>query len=112
MSCIQNVVMPLNTSLSSAVDWQSKAMAFNPFIGWTQAELELELRRAQDDFAAGASVSSSSAGDTTGSYRGELSAKRRIELILKALYLLDPATYPLDQIVSIDRTVFKQPSSW
>ncbi len=86
-------------------------MAFNPFVGWTQAELEVELRSAQEELAAGASIGEVSAGDTSTRFDRQLSIERRIQQLYIALNALDSATYPLSSIVQPDRArvVFHRP---
>jgi len=79
-------------------------MALNYFIGWTQSELELELRAAQEDLAAGKATISAGAGDANTASRIEKSCEERIRMILQALNKLDPDTYPLDQITPISET--------
>ena len=67
-------------------------MAFNPFIGWSQEELEAALSDAQDDYAAGKTLTSIGAGDSSSSKLVQSSPMARIEAICKALYALDPVT--------------------
>lgn len=85
-------------------------MAFNPFIGWSQQELEAELRRAQEDYAAGASIESAGSGDVNSRNRQEASAVQRIEQLYRALSAIDPEKYPAAQIARIKSTriVFAQ----
>lgn len=84
-------------------------MAFNPYIGWTQAQLETELRSAQEELARGAAIVSAGAGDVSSSFQVQSSVERRIELLYRALYLLAPLTYPLASITRRDRTT---PAYW
>jgi len=79
-------------------------MAINYFIGWEQEDLERELRAAQEDLAAGKSMIQSSAGDAEGRFMREASITERIKALLKALNVVDPATYPIDQISAITVT--------
>jgi hypothetical protein len=85
-------------------------MAFNPFIGWSQQDLERELRRAQEDYAAGASVESAGSGDVNSRSRIDASPLQRIRQIYAALYALDPEKYPAAAIRPITQTriVFSQ----
>lgn len=85
-------------------------MAFNPFLGWSQQELETELRRAQEDYAAGASLESTGSGDLQSRNRIETSAVKRIEQLYRALSALDPERYPASQIArtTSTRIVFAQ----
>jgi len=78
-------------------------MAFNPFIGWTQADLETQLRAAQEELAAGKMLTSNSVGDTSFTAEREGSIIKRIEQIYRALNVLDSDTYPLASIVSPNR---------
>lgn len=79
-------------------------MALNYFIGWSVEELEAELRLAQEDLAAGKATISAGAGDANTASRVDKSAEARIEMILKALNLLDPERYPSASITRITRT--------
>lgn len=83
---------------------------FNPFIGWSQADLEAELRTAQQDYLAGTQITSVGAGDTNVSSQTQHGILTRIRMIYYALYLLAPATYPIASIIPIDRTVFQAPT--
>ncbi len=76
----------------------------NPFIGWTQTQLETALRDAQDDLAAGKTITGAGAGDTRFDNQVSLDPQKRIELLLRALNLLDPVTYPASQITRVTRT--------
>lgn len=69
-------------------------MAFNPFIGRDQSWLETQLELAQNDFAAGKTMTAVNAGDTGNSKQVQMSPQQRIEYLLAALSILDPATYP------------------
>ena len=84
-------------------------MAVNYFVGWTQTELEAELRRAQAELGAGASVGSVGAGDTQAQFSKEHSAKERIEMLLKALNALDPTTYPAESVFGESQTLYYHP---
>ena len=79
-------------------------MAFNPFIGWTQTDLETELRRAQEDYAAGKTINSNRSGDVAKTEQIEASALTRIRQILLALNALDPVAYPIEKIAPANRT--------
>lgn len=78
-------------------------MAINYFIGWSVDELRTELRAAQEDLAAGKSITRSGAGEASFENQVEKSIESRIQLLLQALNKLDPATYPIDQVTAIDR---------
>lgn len=79
-------------------------MAINYFIGWSQKDLEAELRSAQEDLAAGSSTIQAGAGDATQQSRVEKSIEERIRMILASLNKLDPDRYPLGQITALTQT--------
>jgi len=79
-------------------------MAINYFIGWSVADLEAELRLAQEELAAGRASIQSGAGDANTQMRVEKTCEARIEMILKALNFLDPEKYPTAQITRITMT--------
>ena len=79
-------------------------MAINYFIGWSVADLEGELRIAQEDLAAGKATTASGAGDASTQMLVQKQAEARIEMLLKALSLLDPEKYPSDSITRITST--------
>lgn len=78
----------------------------NYFIGWTQADLEAELRSIQEDMAAGNQVVSVGAGDTNVSTQTQLGLWERWKRVYYALFLLDSTTYPFSNLEVNDRTVF------
>jgi hypothetical protein len=63
-----------------------------------------DLAAAQDDLAAGKTISSSGVGETRKTERVELSVRERIRQILYALNRIDPITFPIGQIAP-DRSV-------
>jgi hypothetical protein len=75
----------------------------NLFIGWSQQDLETELRRAQEDIAAGKTITQNRSGEVGKVETVEASATARVRQILTALNKLDPATYPADQITPRNR---------
>jgi|APGre2960657404_1045060.scaffolds.fasta_scaffold03325_4 hypothetical protein len=79
-------------------------MALNLYIGWEKHELQAELRRAQEDLAAGKTIVDTNTGDVSKGEQVEASAITRIRQILRALNALDPANYPADQITPRNRT--------
>jgi hypothetical protein len=78
--------------------------ALNYFIGKSQAWLETELAKAQAEYAEGKSLVQASGGDASASKQLAMSLERRIQQILRALYLLDPATYPADSVIPVRQT--------
>ena len=85
-------------------------MAFNPFIGMLQADLETALAAAQQDLLAGKSTIAAQSGSVGVKSQIAISPQRRVELILRALNLLNPGEYPIDQTVITDnvRVAFSQ----
>jgi len=82
-------------------------MAFRPFIGWSQKELETSLRSAQDDYAAGKTLSSVNGGDAGSSKLVQMNPEQRIKAILYELFLVDPDTYPASAQNRVTRTQVK-----
>ena len=78
--------------------------ALNYFIGKSQAWLEAELAKAQAEYAEGKSLVQASGGDASASKQLAMSLERRIQQILRALHLLDPATYPADSVIPVRQT--------
>ncbi len=83
-------------------------MAFNRYIGWSQADLETALRAAQVDDAAGKSTTGAGDGNVMVKNSIDISPGTRIYLILKALNRIAPLTYPPQDITPITtaRVVF------
>jgi predicted nucleic acid-binding protein len=79
-------------------------VAINYFLGWSQEDLLVELRNAQEDLSAGKSTVRAAAGDLENRSVIAKSAEDRIKLILKSLNALDPITYPIDQVTAITMT--------
>jgi alkyl hydroperoxide reductase subunit AhpC len=73
-------------------------MAFNPFIGWTEAELLAERRKIQEEIASGGSVTSASAGDVTTQVQTQFGAMTRLGLVMRALHIIDRDNYPLTDL--------------
>lgn len=83
-------------------------MAFNPFLGWTIAELEAAHRRAQDELASGKSIVRTGVGDVSQQSELKTSALTRIAQLRAAIKAVDP-THPLalgDTINSVVRVAF------
>ena len=70
-------------------------MAFNPFKGWSEAELLTARRAAQDEIAGGGQIISGCSGGTSFSKAPQFSAVTRLNLIQQSLYVINPTTYPL-----------------
>jgi len=68
--------------------------AFRHFPGKPQAWLETELDKVLADLAAGKTVQSYTAGDSSGSELVSISIMRRKEMILSDLNKIAPDTYP------------------
>lgn len=79
-------------------------MAIDYFIGWSQEDLEAELRAAQEDLAAGKSTTQAGAGDASVQNRVEKSIEERIKLLYRALNKKDAIKYPIAQITAITQT--------
>jgi hypothetical protein len=70
-------------------------MAFNPFVGWTESELLAARRKVQDEIAEGGALTSGGAGGTSFGRAPQYSALTRLRMIQRALYVINPTTYPL-----------------
>jgi hypothetical protein len=68
--------------------------AINYFIGKTQAWLEAELAIVQEDIAAGKTLVSWGAGESTAVNVRQVSLQTRWEMLYRALNELDPDNYP------------------
>ncbi len=79
-------------------------MAINYLIGRTQEDLERALAEAQNDLMAGRAIVQTGAGDTSSQSSMEKKCEDRIKIILKALHVIDPDKYPLDQTTAITET--------
>jgi len=84
-------------------------MAIDYLVGWTQGELETELRRCQQELLKGKTLIGSGAGDLNFSHRVEQDITERIKMILRKLSKLAPATYPATDTTPIDRTQYEAP---
>ena len=89
-------------------------MAFDPFINvsqpFTQTELETQLRALQEQYLIHQRIIATGAGDTNVSLQISASLETSIETIYRKLNTLDPASYPLESIVRVDRTLIRFPS--
>lgn len=86
-------------------------MAINYLIGFTKAQLEVHLRRAQEELLRGKVAVGSGAGDLTFNHRVEMEITERIKMILQRLSELDPVAYPPEDVTPIDRTQVVAPFS-
>lgn len=73
-------------------------MAFNPYLGRSQDQLEADLAKAQADLAAGKQVIRADVPGISVYNQVEITILERIRQILRALNVLAPSQYPLDQI--------------
>lgn len=79
-------------------------MAFNPFIGMSEATLETHLATLQKQYVS--LLSSTSAGDVSQSRVTEMAQiEARIEKILRRLHELNPTDYPAASVTRM--TTFK-----
>lgn len=76
----------------------SKGVAFNPFVGLTEAELLAARRSIQTEMLSGSQLQSSSAGDVQASSIIQMGPFQRFALIQRALFAINPDLYPLSQI--------------
>ena len=76
---------------------------FRNFPGKSQEWLEAQLAIVLDDIAAGKTVVSSAAGDSSLTEKTEGSLIRRKEMLLSDLSVLDSTTYPRTQVIAHKR---------
>ena len=76
----------------------------NPFVGWDQTKLEGELAKAQADYASGRMVTDAMADNASTRKQVQVPALERIRALLRALNVINPATYPLSQTARVNRT--------
>lgn len=69
-------------------------MALTLLWGETEASLLTALEEARKDFKKGKMLMNSTSGDVNAGHIIQLTARQRIEEIQRALYELDPDTYP------------------
>ena len=79
-------------------------MAWNPFIGKTQAWLETQLEAAQEELATGKTTISGGVGEVNYQKLLTIGPTQRIAMILAALNKIAPATYPIDDVTIPKRT--------
>ena len=65
------------------------------YYGWTAAELLTAMASAQEDLAKGKMLIQANSGDVQGGFQIQANAKERIMELQRALYELDPDTYPM-----------------
>ena len=73
-------------------------MAFNPFIGWTEAELLAQRRAIQEEIASGGVVTSAGAGDVSSQIQTQIEATTRLAMVMRALHIINATTYPLTDL--------------
>lgn len=79
-------------------------MAINYYIGWDVKDLEAALREAQEDLAAGKSITMAQGGDARSESQVQKSPEERIRMILRALNIKDATKYPIEDITAITQT--------
>mgnify|MGYP001402953649 CR=1 FL=1 len=79
-------------------------MSFRYFPGRGQEWLEERLERIQEDISSGKTLTSWGAGGDSASRQVQIDSLAVQRMILNDLYLLDPATYPLDSMQRIRTT--------
>jgi len=82
----------------SGVAVSHQGVAFNPFVGLTEAELLAARRSIQTEMLSGSQLQSSSAGDVQASSIIQMGPFQRFVLVQKALFAINPDLYPLSQI--------------
>lgn len=87
-------------------------MAIDYLIGWTEAELETELRKCQEELVRGKSITQASAGDSTFQFLIEQKITERIQLILRKLSTINPTDYPPESTSAIRRTLVTFPQNF
>lgn len=80
-------------------------MAINLFVGKSQGWLEEQLSLAQDDLAAGGTLTSGGVGEVNFTQEQKLRIEQRIANILHSLSLNFPEKYPPSQFQLPTRTV-------
>jgi hypothetical protein len=70
-------------------------MAYNPFAGWTEAELLAARREVQNEMMQGGALTSGGAGGTSFGRAPQFSAKAREYWIRISLNAINPTLYPL-----------------
>ena len=80
----------------------------NWFVGKSQAWLEAELAKAQQDLSAGSASTGGTEGDAAFTEEVAWNPRERIYALLYSLHLLDPTTYPnnVARLTRITRAVF------
>ncbi len=70
----------------------------NPLAGWSAEDLVAERRKIQEELLAGSQLQSSSAGDVSQARIIQAGAMKRLNMVNRALWLIDPVTYPFTDI--------------
>lgn len=79
-------------------------MAWNIFIGKSQAWLEEQLAAAQEELATGKTTIAGGVGEVNYQKLLTVGPTQRIAMILAALNKIAPATYPIDDVTIPKRT--------
>jgi hypothetical protein len=79
-------------------------VSWNPFIGWSQADLEAELVKAQTDFAQGKTTVGASDSNVMVKNAVDTKPGERIRLILYALHKIAPSAYPIGDVTPTTQT--------
>lgn len=79
-------------------------MPMNYFLGRSQDWLEKQLRLQQQNLALGKTTTAVGAGDTHSGSAVQIGTVECIRMILAALSILDPATYPPEQVTPVTET--------
>lgn len=70
------------------------------FPSYTQAELEDELKKCQQELLAGKALIGAGAGDVSSTYVLQQDVMKRMRMIQYDLYQLDPTNHPITNIHS------------
>ena len=87
-------------------------MAFNPYVGVSQVQLEAWLASARSELAVGSQIHTTGSADVTSGRQIQAGPMARISQLLLALNALDPTTYPADQVFAPTRTVATMGASY
>jgi len=77
----------------------------NLFVGWTEAELLVAFRAAQDELSAGSQLEAAGSGDVSSTRRVQVGAITRLRMLGSALAKINPVAYPVADYIAPTRTV-------